>query len=105
MRNRLRGAVPASALFLLGLAVWPAAETLTSGGPDVTVQNDPATPQERAEFREALRYREENGKWPCPESGRPPQESVQESAQAGVSDLMHRAGPDDYDCPEQDDQQ
>jgi hypothetical protein len=100
MRNRLRGAVPASALLLLGLAVWPAAETLKGDGSEVTVHNDPATPKERAEFREALRYREETGKWPCPESGRPPRQP----AQSGMSDLMHRAGPDDYDCPTQDDQ-
>lgn len=101
MRNRLRGAVPASALFLLGLAVWPAAEALKSGGPGVTVHNESVTPQERAEFREALRYRDETGKWPCPENGRPPR--AEETAQGGVSDLMHRAGPDDYDCPAQDD--
>ncbi len=96
MRNWLRAAVLASALLLLGLVVWPAAETLKSSGPDVTVHNDPATPQERAGFREALQYREKTGTWPCPESGYPPQQPAQ--GQEGVSDLVHHAGPDDYDC-------
>ncbi|MGW0819930.1 hypothetical protein [Streptomyces sp. NPDC002845] len=103
MRNRLRGAVPVSAVVLLGLAVWPSVEALKSNEPGVTVHNDP--PEERAEFREALRYREETGKWPCPESGRPPQqEQEQVQVQEGVSDLVYRAGPDDYDCPAQDGQ-
>lgn len=97
MRNRLRATVSASALLLLGPAVWPAIETLKGGEPDVTVHDDPVTPQERAEFREALRYREKTGKWPCPESGHPLRQSAQ--GQEGVSDLVHRAEPDDHDCP------
>lgn len=96
MTNGLRAAVPASALFLLGLVAWPAAEALNSG-PDVMVRHESTTPEDRASLVERMRYWEEHGKWPCPESGRPPQPAT--TAHEGVAPLIRTYGPHDYDCP------
>jgi hypothetical protein len=102
MRGRLRGvALAVGPMVLVSGGVWSVGAALLGGEPEAVVHEVRESPQERAEFREAMRQWMETGKWPCPASGRPPQPS--ERPEGGVDTLEYRFGPEDYDCPTPDD--
>ncbi len=100
MRARVIRGVQSSAVVVVAVAAVPFAfQTLGESGPEVTVhQVQPPTSQDAARFHDALKHHEKTGKWPCPEGGVPPR-GAGSAAEAGAQSLVHKAGPEDYDCP------